>query len=182
MSEYLMEMFGYNVQGTADWRREKAEQFPRDAARNLQAAEELDRLTSLIEQVADDSPVGRRYGNVHERLSADPDGSDIWMSAEEDLSAELRGIGFHTSYATAEEFLNWYCDLLEEKLQEHRDEGIEDQVNDDPAVKAAEQALAEAERAVNAARARARPKVRARQIKLVSDSAPPSISGFCLSD
>ena len=40
-SDYLNEQIGYNVQGTAEWRRGKAEQFP-DDARNLQAAEELE--------------------------------------------------------------------------------------------------------------------------------------------
>jgi hypothetical protein len=51
MSEYLMEMIGYQVQGRAEWRREKTRQFP-DDRRNLRAAEELDKLAEQIEQVA----------------------------------------------------------------------------------------------------------------------------------
>jgi hypothetical protein len=47
MSEHLNELIGYNVQGTAEWRLRKAEQFP-DDTRNIRAAEELERLAREI--------------------------------------------------------------------------------------------------------------------------------------
>ena len=39
----INEIIGGNIEGTAEWRRRKAEEFP-DDRRNLQAAEELDKL------------------------------------------------------------------------------------------------------------------------------------------
>ena len=46
--DHLMKLIGYNVQGTAEWRGRKAEEFPEDT-RNLKAAEELERLAAEIE-------------------------------------------------------------------------------------------------------------------------------------
>ena len=42
------EDIGYRAESTANWRRSKAAQFPQDT-RNLQAAEELERLARQIE-------------------------------------------------------------------------------------------------------------------------------------
>ncbi|MGF6427343.1 hypothetical protein [Bradyrhizobium elkanii] len=41
-----IEILSYSLFSSADWRREKAKQFPRDAERNLAAAELLDKLSS----------------------------------------------------------------------------------------------------------------------------------------
>ena len=58
-------------------------------------------------------------------------------------------IGFHVSYDTRLQFLEWYRELLEEKLQECLEEAVpapdlDEQVANDPAVKAAKQAYDEA--------------------------------------
>jgi hypothetical protein len=45
-----MELIGYRVQSTAEWRWRKAEQFSNDD-RNSQAAEELGRLAEQLEQL-----------------------------------------------------------------------------------------------------------------------------------
>ena len=61
----------------------------------------------------------------------------------------MRSVGFHGGYTTATEFLEWYRDFLQEELHEQLDEVIppadlEEQVENDPAVKAAKQAYDEA--------------------------------------
>ena len=62
----------------------------------------------------------------------------------ETVSEELRSIGFHSSY-TATELLEWYRDLLSEKLHELIEKAVpapdlNEQVANDPAVKAAKRA------------------------------------------
>ena len=52
MSEYLNQIGG-NLEYTADWRRRKAEEFPEDT-RNVEAAEELERLAAEIGAMPDD--------------------------------------------------------------------------------------------------------------------------------
>ena len=80
------------------------------------------------------------------------DNGDGWYKIGEEISAELRSIGFHSSYETAEQFLEWFCDLLEEErrsLVERKLSEIDDAVPapelselaaNDPAVQAAKQA------------------------------------------
>jgi hypothetical protein len=46
----INEIIGFNVENTAEWRRQKAQQFP-DDERNLKAAEALDRLAQEISQL-----------------------------------------------------------------------------------------------------------------------------------
>jgi hypothetical protein len=148
MSDDLNVLIGYQVQSTAEWRRNKAEQFP-DDPRNLRAAEELERLAVQIEQL-EDSAIHKRVRDKTDRFTA-VDNGDGWYEINEDVSAELRSIGFHSGYQTGEQFLAWYCNLLEEhrslikdKLSEIDDAELSEQVENDPAVKAAAQAYAEA--------------------------------------
>jgi hypothetical protein len=110
MSEYLMEMVGYNVEGTAEWRRRKAEEFPQDT-RNLEASEQLERLAAEIGEL-EGSEIETQISELQEQIS-DP---DIWISFGEDVSSELRSIGFNNGCSNATEFLKWYRDLLKEKL------------------------------------------------------------------
>jgi hypothetical protein len=153
MSDDLNLLIGYQVQSTADWRRGKAEQFPNDT-RNLSAAEELERLAAQIEKL-EGSDIHKRVRDLFDRAIA-ADEPDSWGEINEAVAAELRSIGFRRGYATAEQFLEWYCDRLEE---EHRilienklsaiDDGIpvpdlSEQAANDPAVKAAKQAYDEA--------------------------------------
>jgi hypothetical protein len=151
MSQSLMEIIGYQVQATAEWRRCKAEQFPKDAARNLRAAEELDRLAAQIEQL-EGSDVHNQIAELQDgfiRACDDNDGLSIWQDENETVSAELRAVGFHGSYSTALPFLEWYRDLLQEKLYDQLDKAVpipnlDEQVKNDPAVKAAKKAYDEA--------------------------------------
>jgi hypothetical protein len=151
MSEDLNMVIGYEVQNTAEWRREKAKQFP-DDTRNLRAAEELERLAAQIEQL-EGSAIRERVRALYDRYRAAANGSvDIY----EDVSAELRAIGFHNGYATGEQFLEWYCGRLEDRhrsLVADKLSAIDDAVPasdlaeeaaNDPAVKALKQAYDEA--------------------------------------
>ena len=153
MSDDLNTIIGYQVQSTAEWRREKAVQFPNDF-RNLTAAEELERLAAQIEKL-EGSDIHQRVADIHDRFVAadEPDG---WIAIGEDLSAELRAVGFHSGYETGEQFLEWYCGRLEEGLRsliEDKLAAVDDavpapdlseQAANDPAVKAAKQAYDEA--------------------------------------
>jgi len=147
MSEYLNELIGYNVQGTAEWRRRKAEQFPEDT-RNTGAAEELERLAREISEL-DGSEIEQQITEVHDNLNREEDWCDAWQELNESVSEELRSIGFHNSYSTATKFLEWYRDLLSEKLHQKIEEAVpapslHDQVENDPDVKAAKRVYEEA--------------------------------------
>jgi hypothetical protein len=143
MSEYLMELIGYQVQGTADWRREKARQFP-DDPRNLTAAEELDRLAEQIEQVTSSEPIQQQIADLNDSL----DWENMIEEVNEAVSAELRAIGFHSGYTTSAKFLEWYRDLLQEicyaRLDAQLDNDLDEQIANDPAVQAAKRAYDEA--------------------------------------
>src|SRR5262249_48334409 len=101
---------GYQVQSTAEWRREKASQFSEDAERNLKAAEELKRLAVEIEAL-EGSDIHRQISDVHDsifRLCDEDDNvtsidSVVW-DLNEAVSAELRSIGFHGGHETGTQF------------------------------------------------------------------------------
>jgi hypothetical protein len=149
MSDDLNEKIGYQVQNTAEWRREKAEQFP-DDKRNLEAAKELDRLATQIEAL-EGSELHRQIDEAHDSINRlpDDDSSNCWEDVGEAVSAELRAIGFHSSYSTGVKFLEWYRDLLCDKLQDQIEKAVpapslDEQVANDPTVKAAKRAYDEA--------------------------------------
>jgi len=122
MSEYLMQIIGYQVQNIADWRREKACQFP-DEPRNLTAVEELDKLTDQIKQLRCSSEIHEQIGKLHNAVAAlSKNRFEIWEDVNEAVSAELRTVGFHNGYGTSQGFLEWYRDLLKEKLHEQLNE------------------------------------------------------------
>jgi hypothetical protein len=111
VSEYLDEMIGYEVQQTAEWRSQKAEQFPEDA-RNVVAAEMLGRLAEQI-TASKDSKLEKQISNLQDAINeADSSFEFAWTEVADSVSEELRSIGFHTSYDTAEELLEWYRTLL----------------------------------------------------------------------
>jgi hypothetical protein len=146
MSKFLNETIGNQVEWTAEWRRQKAAQFPNDR-RNLQAAEELERLSREIDRLKD-SDIEREISEATDSITNIDDG-DAWLSISESVSEGLRSVGFHDSYSTATEFLEWYRDLLTEKLLDLTEKAVpapnlEDQVENDPAVKAAKRAYDEA--------------------------------------
>jgi hypothetical protein len=131
---------------TAEWRHRKAEEFP-DDGRNLEAAAELEKLAKEIKAL-EGSDIDRRLEQL-EALEAESDGVGFIV---EWLSEELRAIGFRTAYENGAEFLKSYCDELEESLREqinNDDDDVEspdlaEQVENDPAVKAAKEAYEEA--------------------------------------
>jgi hypothetical protein len=151
MSEYLNEMIGCQVKSTAEWRRVKAEQFP-DDHRNLVAAEELEELAAQINRIGESEPIHYQIATLHDRFNAATDScgnGDAWMYISEAVSDELRSIGFHCGYETGLKLLEWYRDLLQEKLDEILDEAVpvpnlNEQIENDPAVKAAKRAYDEA--------------------------------------
>jgi hypothetical protein len=141
------EILGYRVQGTADWRRRKAEEFPNDR-RNEEAAAALDRLGEEIEKL-DGTDVHRRIEVLME-LAADTDSFVIYERLDELVSAELRAVGFY-SRPSGVEFLEWYYEEFKELLQDqvnHADDDVAApdlaaQVENDEAVKAAKRAYEE---------------------------------------
>jgi hypothetical protein len=147
MSNYLNEMIGYNVSDTAEWRRGKAEQFP-DDIRNLRAAEELESLAAQIDAL-DESEVEKQITEAHDSLNRINVNDDAWLEIAEAVSEELRSIGFHNSYSTGQALLEWYRDLLNEKLLDRIEKAVptpnlDEQVANDPTVKAARRAYDEA--------------------------------------
>jgi hypothetical protein len=153
MSEYLNEMIGYQVGSTAEWRRRKAEEFP-DDRRNLEAAEELEELEAQIDRIGESEPIHQQITRLHDSLLNIADScngavTNAWTHIGEAISDELRSIGFRGGYETGLQLLEWYRDLLQEKLDEILDEAVpvldlDEQIEDDPAVKAAKQAYDEA--------------------------------------
>ena len=161
MSEYLNEQIGYEVQGAAVWRCEKARQFS-DDERNLRAAEQLERLAQEIADL-EDSEIERDIRETHARLinavNANRD-YDVWTDIFDSVRTELRSIAFHKDYAKAEELLTWYVKLLQRKLYDLLDAAVpipdlEERVENHPDVKAARHAYEEAS-------AKARAEVRRR--------------------
>jgi hypothetical protein len=146
---------------TAEWRWEKAAQFPGDA-RNEKAAKELERIAGEFELLKG-SEIHQQIDEACQLLNNLMDNERDWSHWEkisEAVSDELRSIGFHTSH-TGTSLLEWYRDLLRDEAQECLDEivpapDLEQQVEDDPAVKAAREAY---ERAKAKAYAEARKRL-----------------------
>lgn len=53
--------------------------------------------------------------------------ADCRRQKAEAISEELRAIGFHSSYSTGEDFLEWHRDLLCDKLHDQIEEAIQRQ-------------------------------------------------------
>ncbi|MCH8917264.1 MAG: hypothetical protein IIC52_04330 [Proteobacteria bacterium] len=91
----LIEVLETGFLSTAEWRRQKAEEFP-DDSRNLEAAEDLERLAASIGGM--NTSIFAAYVDLH-----NDEDTAIEISMLED---EMRkGIGFHSSFATAEDFI-----------------------------------------------------------------------------
>jgi hypothetical protein len=146
---------------TAEWRWEKAAQFP-DDVRNENAAKELERIANEIGLLRG-SEIHRQIDEACQLLNNLMDNKRDWSHWEkiiEAVSEELRSIGFHSSH-TGTSLLEWYRDLVRDEAQDCLDEivpapDLEEQVEDDPAVKAAKQAY---ERAKAKAYAEARKRL-----------------------
>jgi hypothetical protein len=97
MSGDLSEKIGYEVQSAAYWRRQKAEQFA-DNKRNLEAAQELDRLAKQIEALEGSEELHRRIEQARDNINRLPDAhsTNCWEEVGEAVSEELHAIGFHS--------------------------------------------------------------------------------------
>src|SRR5712675_1433058 len=133
-----------HVESTAEWRREKAEEFP-DDSRNLEAAERLDQIAKELRELAG-SDLERRIEALE--VVVEKNGWDAYPV--EWVFEALRGIGFRTFYDGAG-FLEAYLDELERQLQwriekiNADDDGtpspsLIEQVQNDETVKAAKRA------------------------------------------
>jgi hypothetical protein len=87
--------------GTAYWRRSKAVEFP-DDRRNLEAAEELERLAAEISLL--------EGSELHARLAKCFEDEDGVMVAMAIINEILRQVGFSRWYGTGEELLQAIVD------------------------------------------------------------------------
>lgn len=108
------------ITGQAEWRDQKAEQYP-DDERNAQAAESLRQLAQHLGNVAAGDALWVRYYRAWDQL-ADDDG-DALHSANELEDDELRAYGFYdfcidVSPEDARQFLSSHVEALEDILAE----------------------------------------------------------------
>jgi hypothetical protein len=98
MSDDLYALIGYQLEATADWRRRQAEYLPNDH-HNARAAKELERLAAEVDQLEGSS--------VHEeiRLAADRLKNEDWFAISKSVYAELRSVGFDSTYESGLRFL-----------------------------------------------------------------------------
>ncbi|MDQ0317348.1 hypothetical protein [Amorphus orientalis] len=99
--------FAETLEGTADWRRRKAEEFPDDAARSLAAADDLELLAKQVSEGRVDPGLSAAYIKTVEDDENDWRRHDLTRSESENL----RQVGFLSSYETPD-------DLLETMLTE----------------------------------------------------------------
>ena len=92
-----------DVEYAAEWRRQKAAEYPHDADRNLEAAGTLDRIAAELPKY-DGSELHRRVQAVCNR---NPD------RFSETLSQLIQAVGFRSSASNAAEFLGELLLLLE---------------------------------------------------------------------
>jgi hypothetical protein len=140
----INEIIGYQVESTAEWRRDKAEQFPNDE-RNLKAADELERLARDIAEL-EGSEIHQRIDALNS-LANEVGYPYYFEDLNESVSSELRSIGFQGSHNNGAKFLEWYREKLETLLRDRINSDVstidppclEEQIESDPAVKAAKQ-------------------------------------------
>jgi DNA repair ATPase RecN len=131
MSEYLNMAIGYQVESTAEWRRVKAQQFP-DDRRNVRAAEELEDLAAQIDRIGEAEPIHQQIAKLDDTLNAMDNCDDAWLHITEAVEEELRSIGFHSSYESGLQFLEWYRDLVQEQIDELLNEDVPVSSLDEP--------------------------------------------------
>jgi hypothetical protein len=113
------------LESTADWRREKAAQYPHDD-RNEKAAEILGRLATEVRGMGD-SPVFKelvRAGDELSDLSDECRKYDL-CSLIDDLSAYDRNVGFHSWPSSGEEYLRGMLEIYRDHIGKAKDEAAE---------------------------------------------------------
>jgi hypothetical protein len=105
------------IEHTSDWRREKAKQFP-DDTRNSAAADLLDKLAEEVEAL-NGSGVERRIDALWDqcRQLGDNAGFNIFTELNEQVSVQLRDVGFRGGCESGTTFLEWYCETFEDLLR-----------------------------------------------------------------
>lgn len=92
-----LSVWAESFEGSADWRRQKASEYPDDAARNLEAAAQLDSLAAQF-----------NAGDVDPELVAEYESlgnSDVAHRVVEVESELLKHVGFHRHFANADDFI-----------------------------------------------------------------------------
>lgn len=85
-----------SLEGSAEWRRQKATEFPEDATRLLGAARELDDLAAQFSAGDVDPELVAQYAAL---------GADDAHRVTEVENEMTREIGFHASYDKADDFV-----------------------------------------------------------------------------
>jgi hypothetical protein len=93
----LLELEALELECSAEWRRQKAQEYPEDAQRNLEAAELLDKLAVEIRAL--------QGSDVHRNFSAAVVKRETDYTFHEAQSDYRRLIGFHEWPDNAEEYL-----------------------------------------------------------------------------
>jgi hypothetical protein len=85
--------------------------------------EELDKLTD--KQLRSSGEIHEQIAELHNGVAAlGINRFEIWEDVNEAVSAKLRTISFHNGYGTSKGFLEFYRDLLKEKLREQLSENV----------------------------------------------------------
>ena len=93
MIEHLQTAF----ENSAEWRRQKAEEYPHDASRNLSAATQLGVLAKSAANVE-----AGRAAQYAELFGGEGDS----CRAVEEEQEMIRSVGFHSFWDTADEFID----------------------------------------------------------------------------
>ena len=95
---HLKELLVERVEYQAEWRAQKAEEYPDDAARNIAASEDLLALADSLKSIAGDDPLWLAYAcGAH-------DDDDAFLLSERE-SEVLGDIGFRQAAPDGREFL-----------------------------------------------------------------------------
>ena len=70
MASHVKELLVVNIQGQADWRTRKAEEYPEDE-RNARCSVALSRLAESVEAISNDHPLFQRLERLANTLSDD---------------------------------------------------------------------------------------------------------------
>lgn len=89
------------LEANAEWRREKASEYPEDASRNNEAAAASDELATLFRNDDTDEDILAEYA---EMFDADNPSVDPYH-AHEGQGIVVKSIGFGQSFGSAEDFL-----------------------------------------------------------------------------
>lgn len=91
------------IQGTQQWRHEKANQFPESREVNLHSAESIGKLAKYVESLPENHPVFYTFWNLY--------GDESKASDLEGVQEMIRQYGYQNQKDTPEEFVGW---LIEE--------------------------------------------------------------------